>query len=184
MARVTELLDIDMTFNSSSGHGTEFWFELDKGTQKSAKAKIESPLLIEHTGALISVIDDKPNIQAGSAALLESMEFDTITADNAAAMIGKLQKVHRRPDFILADYRLLDGEFGDDAIRAVRKHFDKNIPALMITGDTSSNLIRQFETNDFEVLHKPVKPAVLLAKINKKISLDRNTEDVKSVQPA
>ena len=40
----------------------------------------------------------------------------------------------------------------------------------MITGDTSSNLIREFGQNDFEVLHKPIKPGVLLAKINSEIS--------------
>ena len=51
---------------------------------------------------------------------------------------------------------------------------DRYIPALMITGDTSSNLIREFGQNDFEVLHKPIKPGVLLAKINSEISAGNN----------
>jgi len=184
VARVTELLDIDMTFHSRIGQGTQFWFDLDKGTRTAKKPRIDTPLLIEHAGALISIIDDKPNIQAGSVALLESMDFDTITAGNAADMIRKLQQADRCPDFILADYRLLDGEFGDNAIRSVRKHLNKNIPALMITGDTSTNVIRQFEQNDFEVLHKPVKPAVLLAKINMNIAQNRNKKHLKSMQIA
>lgn len=175
VARVTELLDIDMTFYSQSGHGTTFWFSIQSGQNQhaSSTANNDEPLRVIHAGALISVIDDKPNIQAGSVALLESMEFETITANDASDMIAKLKETNQCPDFILADYRLLDGEFGDNAIRTVRKHFNKNIPAMMITGDTSSNLIRQFEQNDFEVLHKPVKPAVLLAKINEKISASR-----------
>ncbi len=170
VARVTELLEIDMTFYSESGHGTTFWFNIEKGHRTAAANRSATTLSIEHPGALISIIDDNPTIQAGSAALLKSMEFDTITSGCANSMIEKLQQIDRCPDFVLADFRLLDGEFGDAAIRTIRNHYNKNIPAMMITGDTSSNLIRQFEQNNFEVLHKPVKPAVLLSKINKKIT--------------
>ena len=174
VARVTELLDIDMTFYSKTDQGTTFWFNIDPGQHATVPSASDAPLQVEHPGALIAIIDDKPIIRAGSAALLGSMQFDTITAGSGGSMIKELQKQGRCPDFILADYRLLEGEFGDDAIRAVRKHFDKYIPALMITGDTSSNLIREFGQNDFEVLHKPIKPGVLLAKINSEISAGNN----------
>lgn len=184
VARVTELLDVDMTFYSKSGHGTKFWLRLEKGKPSTRPAKTDTPLKVEHAGALISVIDDKASIRAASKALLESMEFDTITSDCATTMIEKLQQANRCPDFILADYRLIGGEFGDNAIRTIRQHFDKNIPAMMITGDTQSNLIHQFEQNDFEVLHKPLKPGILLAKINKKISDNAAAEKAVTRSPA
>ena len=192
VARVTELLDIDMTFYSNPGEGTNFWFTLERGQIASQPQVTETQPAVEYAGALISIIDDKPNIQDGSAALLKSMQFETVTASCAGTLIDKLKQANRTPDFILADYRLLDGEFGDNAIEAVRSHFDKPIPAMMITGDTSSALLRQFNKNDFEVLHKPVKPAVLLSKINNKIgdyrdrhshSGNDNSWNTKSVAP-
>ena len=60
------------------------------------------------------------------------------------------------PDLIIADYRLRDEKTGDMAIRQVREEVNMDVPAMIITGDTSPARLREATASGFPLLHKPV----------------------------
>ena len=73
------------------------------------------------------------------------------------------------PDLIIADYQLRDGEVGPEVVAAVRRHFGRDIPAILVTGSATPE--RQEEAKDLghHLLLKPVMPAKLRTLIQFKL---------------
>ena len=67
----------------------------------------------------------------------------------------------RRPDLIISDCRLADGKSGVDAIESLRRVFDAPIPALLISGDTGLEQLREAKAAGYLLLRKPVSPMAL-----------------------
>jgi DNA-binding NtrC family response regulator len=63
----------------------------------------------------------------------------------------------------IADYRLRDDETGDKAIPQIQSHWSKDIEALIVTGDTDPQRLRQAQQSGFAFLHKPFSPGKLRA---------------------
>jgi DNA-binding response OmpR family regulator len=80
-------------------------------------------------------------------------------------MLGKLVSVQRMPDLIVADYRLRGGESGIDVVARLREEFNAQVPALLITGDTGIEQLREAEESGLHILHKPLNPSRLRALI-------------------
>ena len=67
----------------------------------------------------------------------------------------------RSPDAIIADYRLRADATGIEAIRSLHAKLGAEIPAVLITGDTAPERLREAKESGFLLLHKPVPPAKL-----------------------
>ena len=61
-----------------------------------------------------------------------------------------------KPELIIADFRLRDKQNGIDAIELMREEFNQNIPAILATGDTAPDRVREANSADVEVLYKPI----------------------------
>jgi CheY-like chemotaxis protein len=92
----------------------------------------------------------------GFKAMLESWGYEVLTAESADEAIESLTERDRRPDIIIADYRLRAGRTGTQAIETVHAYCGQRIPALIITGDTAPERIAEAERGGFGLLHKPV----------------------------
>jgi CheY-like chemotaxis protein len=68
-----------------------------------------------------------------------------------------------RPDVILADYHLNDGETGDRVIARLQDHFGVAVPCVMISADRGEGLKTRLAASGTPLLNKPVKPAQLRA---------------------
>lgn len=101
---------------------------------------------------LVVVIDDDPLVLEATDGLLRSWGCLVVTANSYGTAIARLAEMRRRPDLIVCDYRLPEGETGIDAIAGLRSAFE--IPALLISGDPSSPLGQG--TGSYQLLHKPV----------------------------
>jgi CheY-like chemotaxis protein len=58
-------------------------------------------------------------------------------------------------DLILSDYRL-SRTTGDVLIQKIRENYNEEIPALIVTADTSPSHFSFFANLNVQVLHKPV----------------------------
>ena len=87
------------------------------------------------------------------------------SAESGADMLNKLISVKRMPDLIVSDYRLKAGENGIDVVARLREEFNAQVPALLITGDTGMEQLREAEESGLHVLHKPLNPSRLRALI-------------------
>jgi signal transduction histidine kinase len=113
-------------------------------------------------GIRILVIDDDPQI-------LEAMR-DFLSAAGAIAIFESGYDGARRaldpgspPDLIISDFRLGANMDGVAAIYALRAEFGANIPAIVLTGDVSPDLLRSVSGSGFRVANKPVRPNELAA---------------------
>lgn len=108
------------------------------------------------TGALIVVIEDEAIVLAGYQMLFESWGYRVIAAPSTDDAVAQLRAADERPNFILADYRLKEGSTGTEAIQALRDTFGKDIPGVLVTGDTAVDRLRHAAASGLPILHKPV----------------------------
>jgi len=67
-----------------------------------------------------------------------------------------MEKATSKPDAVVMDYRL-GVETGDEAILRLREHWDApNLPAVLLTGDTDSEVAARAEKSAMQLLYKPV----------------------------
>jgi two-component system, sensor histidine kinase len=116
-------------------------------------------------GLRVLVIDDEIEIRASMAAILEGWGCKPLLADSEAQalVLTALQVPRVVPQVIIADYRLRDEKTGAQAIAGLRREFGKDIPALIITGDTDPERMREAQASGHTLLHKPIRPAKLRA---------------------
>ena len=62
---------------------------------------------------------------------------------------------------MIVDYRLREEKTGREAIELLRNKLDTNLPAIIITGDTAADRLRDAQASDALLLHKPVSSSEL-----------------------
>ena len=60
--------------------------------------------------------------------------------------------------YVISDYRLRDQRTGLEAIASLRAVLGQNLPAVLITGDTAPDRLREALSSNIPLLHKPVSP--------------------------
>ncbi|HAF43723.1 MAG TPA: hybrid sensor histidine kinase/response regulator [Gallionellaceae bacterium] len=113
--------------------------------------------------ASVLVIDDDEIVRDGMLQLLcdWGCECEAVESIEEALAIARL----RPPDVIISDYRLRKQRTGVEAIAAVRELLGANLPALLITGDTAPERLREAQASGIPLLHKPVSPGKLYKKL-------------------
>jgi DNA-binding response OmpR family regulator len=67
------------------------------------------------------------------------------------------------PDAIIVDYRLREGRSGAHVIERLRQVLERDVPSLIVTGDTALESVRTAKASGHPVLHKPAPPGMLRA---------------------
>ncbi|WP_156926952.1 response regulator [Azospirillum halopraeferens] len=114
--------------------------------------------MTERDSRLILVIDDEASVLMALGLLLETWGFRVVTAEAEDEAVDRLNALGEPPTAILADYRLREGRTGLQAIDRIRRLCAADVPGLVITGDTSSDALRDARANGMTVLQKPVPP--------------------------
>ena len=163
--RSARLLGQQLEVISTPGTGSRFAF----GVSRSAEADIVGEALnLAIPGRLPSVrvlvIDDEPAIRAATQTLLTDWGIgDVILADSADTALAALAQHGQPPQVIIADYRLRNEQTGAQAIERIQAQYGAHIPAIIITGDTAPERLREAEASGHHLLHKPLAPAQLRA---------------------
>jgi signal transduction histidine kinase/CheY-like chemotaxis protein len=164
--RLAQLLGHSLTVRSLPGGGTMFRIGIPvgglPGIQDATAAADTLPMAVLEPRAIL-IIDDEDAVREGLALLLEEWGYQAI----AAASYHQAERLARTldlpPDLILSDLHLGDGPDGLSAIEAVRLGCGCEVPAILITGDTSPEELRRATDSGYMVLFKPVQPRKLLA---------------------
>ncbi|WP_376989753.1 ATP-binding protein [Azospirillum rugosum] len=156
--RLSALLEHPLTLRSELGRGSAFTVAVPRAEAPPLPAPAPKASLPRdpERPTLVLVIDDEVIILMGLRAMLEGWGYEVIAATAEEEAIGLLEKDGRRPDLVLADYRLRQGKTGPEALRAVHAHFNAAIPSIILTGDTAPERIVEAQRSGFSILHKPV----------------------------
>jgi signal transduction histidine kinase len=173
--RTCELLHHRIELYSRPGRGSVFRIRAKRSRVKArseSKAPAAQKTLLENP--LILVVDDEINILNAMEAVLGTWGCEVITAGSGKEAIDKLADYpDSRPDLIICDYRLRAGETGTEVIARLHEELNHPIPAIIMTGDTAPESIRQTQASGHALLHKPVKPMELQQTIRDLIGANR-----------
>lgn len=165
--RLSRLLGHRVTVRSQPGRGSVFAIELP--LTAAVAERRETTVAQVGTGALagrfLLAIDDDPVQLAAMQAVFAHWDCDSVTAASAADALEQLALRERRPDAIVADYRLRGGANGAAAIQTLHKTLEAAVPAVILTGDTEPARLAEAAASGFEILHKPIRPEILHAKL-------------------
>ena len=103
------------------------------------------------------VIEDDPAVRELLVLLLEEGGHAVRAAPNGPTALAHVHKETVRPDLILADFNLPEGMTGIQATLKLRELYRYQIPAIILTGDISTALLRDIGQHDCMHLNKPVK---------------------------
>jgi signal transduction histidine kinase len=167
--RLCRLLDHRIELRSIPGRGSRFsvLVPLAAAQPESAEEAAAPKALVDPAkGRLIVVIDDDALVLDSMRGVLRSWGCFVVTAESGGAALASLNGDNRRPDLIISDYRLADGNTGIEAVQQLRRAFDTPIPAFLVTGDTAPERLGEASASGFHLLHKPVGPMALRAMLN------------------
>lgn len=163
--RISRVLAHPVGLRSVLGKGTAFSVDLPMAAALPASAdeteRAPAPAAAL-SGMSLLVIDNEPAILEGMRVLLEGWGCDITTARGLKQARQALKKRDGKPDVLIADYHLDDGN-GLDAIVALRWTLGAETPAILLTADRSPDVRETAAARDVHVLNKPLKPASLRA---------------------
>ena len=163
--RLARLLGHSLTVISQPGRGTMFRVGIKQGglpdiqDVTAAADTLPMPVLQART---VLIVDDEESIREGLGLLLEEWGYQAVAAGTVEQAERMVRMLGTAPDLILSDLHLGDGPDGIAAIDAVRRQCGCEVPAILITGDTSHEEMRRATDSGHPVLFKPVQPRKLL----------------------
>lgn len=175
--RLAGLMNAPLTLRSEPGRGTVFSMQVPKGERSALQPPNldrKGPLGITLEGRLIVVVEDEPAVRGGLEALLKGWgaslaSFDSVTSASEWAASSSPEQV--KPDLLIVDYRLENGQTGVQAIEALRSRFSSHLPAIVVTGSTMTGHEKEALDHNFHLLIKPVVPNKLRAMIAFKLGV-------------
>ena len=178
--RVVRLLGHALAMRSEPGRGSCFSVAvpLAAGTDGRSDAQLPDA---EHghsngklggnlAGRRILMVDDEEAIRIGMCELLQGWGCEVMTAGSVAEALDRAAAGPAAIDAVISDMGLPGQGNGIDAIAALRARYGSQLPALLITGDTSQAALQAAREAQLIMLHKPIKPARLRAALSKVIT--------------
>ncbi len=114
-------------------------------------------------GLRVLAIDDDEAVCLGMQSLLQSWGCACSTASSAREALVGAMAGRSAPDLIITDFRLREGETGKEVLEQLRAHWGQQVPAIIMTGDTSPQRLRDAQSTAALLLHKPVSSEQLIS---------------------
>ncbi|MGB8422089.1 chemotaxis protein CheB [Paraburkholderia sp.] len=162
--RLAGLLEHPLRVRSEPGRGSVFAIEVKLAppgspSQPEALPQGADPQPAEdlHRSGVILIVEDDPEVRDAMEMLLRDEGHHPVTAPDGVAALEWLAQETVRPDLVLADYNLPRGMDGLQMVAKVREKLHRELPAIILTGDISTETLRVVAQQNCEHLIKPVK---------------------------
>ena len=106
-------------------------------------------------------MDDDAFVLLGLKATFDEWGYEVLAAGSCDQALACLQASGRRPEVVVADYRLREGRTGTEAILRIREMYGTGIPGILLTGETGAMVQSDAAEHDLGIIHKPVTPRQL-----------------------
>lgn len=164
--RLVHLLGAKLRLESSLGHGTTIEVSL-AAVAASAVEPVISTAAPEVTGLHVLVIDDEEQVRLGMQTLLKGLGCSTDLVGSTSEALGAAAA--RKPHIVIADFRLRGTDNGLTAIHGLRDVMP-GLPALLVSGDTAPDRLRDAHSAGIRMLHKPVTLDDLMTAIERELA--------------
>jgi two-component system CheB/CheR fusion protein len=175
--RLASLLDHRIRVRSLPGRGSVFAVEVRRALIGASPKRAEPPLLEPQsrgTSSLrtstILVVEDDPELRDLLALFLTDEGHRPVAAPDGPTALRMIARGTVKPDLVLADYNLPNGMNGLQIADLCRAKTSHTIPIVILTGDISTDTLRDAARQDCVLLNKPVKLPELSDEINRLLS--------------
>jgi signal transduction histidine kinase/CheY-like chemotaxis protein len=161
------LLGHPLTLISLPGRGSCFRIELPLAAPpNNGGGNAVIPGQSDLQGLTVLVVDDDELARTAVVGLLQSwgcLVFSAAGGDDALNIVSRIGA----PDIIACDFHLGRGDTAIELVAQLRDAVGAPVPAFVMSGDTSPEVVQATEKAGLLLLHKPVRPARLRALIHR-----------------
>ena len=186
-----ELLGHPISVRSLHGKGSVFSIEVPltpSGAPSAADDRSrptdDAPAQTARRTGAILVIEDDPEVREHLKLFLNEEGYAISTAVDGPAALEAVARGMMRPNLVLADYNLPNGMNGVQVSQKLRQELDDQTPFVILTGDISTETLRDIALHDCVHLNKPVKLGELTYAIEKLLAKPPNLHVVRPRQAA
>ena len=151
-----------LSLRSQVQRGSVFKLQLPIAANPLEDTFLKTPLQLPdkpRLNARVLVIDDDETVRAAMVHLLKDWGC---TGEAAESIDEALVIARKQPlNLVICDYRLREQSTGLQAIAALRQLLGNDFPAMLITGDTAPERLREAMASGITLLHKPITPHLL-----------------------
>jgi len=163
--RLGDFLGHRVRVRSRLGKGSVFDIEVPLAAGEEPRlgdvvAELENADLTHRTGAIL-VVEDDSQMRELLEVLLRTEGHYIVSAPDGPSALELVASGAVRPDLILADYGLPNGMDGLEVSTRLREKLGRQIPVVVLTGDISTEVLRNVADKNFVQLNKPVKMSEL-----------------------
>ncbi|MFC0278309.1 hybrid sensor histidine kinase/response regulator [Falsigemmobacter intermedius] len=155
--RACDQLGHRLELHSKPGSGSRFRVALPlyrgstpQENEPGKDAPLKQP---DYSGQRVLIVENDPNMRRAVAMLLGGWGFETITVAGVAEAITAAEA--KRPDLVVTDYRLDNGETGIDVLRDLAPLWRRRPPAVIISAEDTASIRQEAGTLARRVLRKP-----------------------------
>jgi CheY-like chemotaxis protein len=149
-----------LTLDSKKEHGSVFRLKLPVATgPQTVDPSAVKPRAAQLLHVRVLVVDDEESVRHSMLHLLRDWgcECEAVESIEAALLLARAWV----PELIICDYRLRNHRTGVEVIEALRAELGQDLLAVLITGDTAPQRLREAMGSGLPLLHKPVSPSRL-----------------------
>ena len=169
-----ELLGHPVRVRSLHGKGSVFSIEVPLTPSGISSAPERRPPAADRastqtaprTGEIL-IIEDDPEVREHLKLFLNEEGYNISTAIDGPAALELVAQGTLRPDLVLADYNLPNGMNGVQVSQKLRQELNRQVAFIILTGDISTEALRDIAPHDCVQFTKPAKLRELTRAIEK-----------------
>ena len=158
--RLADLLGHKIDVRSRLGAGSVFTIEVPLGRAEAAELPVPSQNETQESTpsrGTILIVEDDPAVLEMLQLLFDDEGHRTLVAADGHKALELAAQGSTVPDLIIADYNLPKGLNGLEIIARLQKQLQHAIPAIILTGDISTDSLREIAGHGCVHLNKPVR---------------------------
>ncbi|WP_287876652.1 hybrid sensor histidine kinase/response regulator [Aquitalea sp.] len=158
-------MGLKVELQSRPGRGSVFRLHMPLASSQPELAETvgSTPRQLPLQAVPVLVIDDDYAVRSAMEALLGCWGCHILTVEGGAEALDCLDSF--QPRVVIADYRLRGNQTGQQVLKQICQQLGRNIPSIIMTGDTAPNRLREAQSSGAVLLHKPVDAAALYGSI-------------------
>ena len=157
--KMSILLNLQIKVRSVPDKGSVFSVQVPLGSSAALETDVDNSPVGQVPGPMRGhtlVVEDNPTVLKATVHLLQLWGYEVITASNAKDALDIISRVDRVPFMAVLDYRLPGEWNGVQLYDEICRVLGRELPSILITGDSSVKRLRDVEACGLPLLHKPI----------------------------
>lgn len=170
--RLAGLLDHEIGLKSREGRGSIFFITVPLSPSINLPAINFHPDQekdIPASSGKALLVEDDQTVLKSLEMLFRLWNYPAVTTQTLNP--AEILQQHSDIQIIISDYQLQDGHTGLELIQQLRSLSGKEMPAILITGNTSPEILAAIHASGIALSYKPINPRTLRQLIDKFVAL-------------